>query len=294
MTNTMDLPIVVGVDGSRPSLRAVDWAADEAALRGAPLRLVHASVWERYEGGLLAPDPDEPSERVLIEDLVAVAERRAHHRQPGVRVTTDVLPEEPEYTLLRESRTALAVVLGSRGRSGMAEAMQGSVSVTVAGHAHCPVIVVRGGHEPEVPSGGWGRIVLGVGERRADSAAVRFALEEASVRRVPLDAVRARRHPAPATTARGARVVAAPAPAEQQAVELLEDALREAPAEVKVDRRVLEGHPCDVLTAVSRESDLLVVGARRRHGRFGLQLGRVAHGVLHHAACPVAVVPELS
>ncbi|MEU9383029.1 universal stress protein, partial [Streptomyces sp. NPDC048279] len=46
----MDLPLVVGVDGSESSLRAVDWAADEAALRGAPLRLVYASLWERYEG----------------------------------------------------------------------------------------------------------------------------------------------------------------------------------------------------------------------------------------------------
>lgn len=46
----MELPLVVGVDGSEPSMRAVDWAADEAALRGVPLRLVYASLWERYEG----------------------------------------------------------------------------------------------------------------------------------------------------------------------------------------------------------------------------------------------------
>ncbi|OLZ65291.1 universal stress protein, partial [Streptomyces sp. IMTB 2501] len=54
------------------------------------------------------------------------------------------------------------------------------------------------------------------------------------------------------------------------------------------------GRARDVLIAASYEADLLVVGARRRHGHFGLQLGRVAHGVLHHAACPVAVVPEHS
>jgi nucleotide-binding universal stress UspA family protein len=51
-----DLPIAVGVDGSEPSLRAVDWAADEAALRGAPLRLVYASLWERNEGAHLAEE----------------------------------------------------------------------------------------------------------------------------------------------------------------------------------------------------------------------------------------------
>ncbi|MYW20431.1 universal stress protein, partial [Streptomyces sp. SID2955] len=135
----MDLPIVVGVDGSQPSLRAADWAADEAALRGAPLRLVHASVWERYEGPVLDAGPDEPSERTLIEDIVSAAEHRARLRRPGVRITAEVLPEEPEYTLVRESRAALAVVLGSRGRSGVAEALRGSVSLAVAGRAHCPV-----------------------------------------------------------------------------------------------------------------------------------------------------------
>ncbi|MFF4685587.1 universal stress protein [Streptomyces sp. NPDC001307] len=47
-----------------------------------------------------------------------------------------------------------------------------------------------------------------------------------------------------------------------------------------------------MLSAVSAEADLLVVGARRCEGHHGLQLGRVAHAVLHHAACPVAVVPQ--
>ena len=70
--------------------------------------------------------------------------------------------------------------------------------------------------------------------------------------------------------------------------------MRAAPADLTVDRRTVEGHARDALLAVSCQADLLVVGARRRHGHFGLQLGLVAHGVLHHAACPVAVVPELS
>ncbi|MEU1447804.1 universal stress protein, partial [Streptomyces mirabilis] len=128
----MDLPIIVGIDGSEPSLRAVDWAADEAALRGAGLRLVYASLWERYEGACLAHDLGKPSEEVMAQDIVDPAERRAHRRQPGVKVTTDLLPEEPEYALVRESRTALAVVVGCRGRSGLTETLLGSVSVMVA------------------------------------------------------------------------------------------------------------------------------------------------------------------
>ncbi|MEV6294930.1 universal stress protein [Streptomyces sp. NPDC051896] len=288
----LDQPVVVGVDGSEPSLRAVDWAADEAALRGAPLRLVYASLWERYEGASMATDLGKPSEEVMAEDIVRTAERRARHRQPGVKVTIDVLPEEPEYGLVRESRSALAMVLGCRGRSGVTEALLGSVSVAVAGHAHCPVIVLRGSHDNQARTGAHGRIVLGVGEKPAGSAAARFAIEEALLRRVPLEAVRAWRRPLHEPPAHPL-IVGGPGHLEEtQAAELVEGALRDAPAELEVQRRTVKGYARDALIAVSREADLLVVGARRRQGHFGLQLGRVAHGVLHHAACPVVVVPE--
>ncbi|WP_369386529.1 universal stress protein [Streptomyces sp. CG1] len=288
----MELPIVVGVDGSEPSLRAGDWAADEAALRGAGLRLVYASLWERYEGGLLAHDVSKPSEETMAQDIVDTAERRARRRQPAVKVTTCLFPDAPEYALVRESQTALAVVVGCRGRSGVTEALLGSVSVMVAAHAHCPVIVLRGSHNNQAHPGAHGRIVLGVGEKPAGSAAVRFATEEALLRGVPLEAVRAWRRPAHATTGHPL-ITGEPAHLyEQQAAEALEEALRDIPEGLGVHRRTIEARARDALLAASRETDLLVVGARRRHGHFGLQLGRVAHGVLHHAMCPVAVVPE--
>ncbi len=207
-------------------------------------------------------------------------------------MTTDVLPEAPEDALVRESQTALAVVMGCRGRSGVAEALLGSVGVMVAGRACCPVIVLRGNHDNQVRSGARCRVVLGVGEKPTGSAAVRFATEEALLRAVPLEAVRAWRRPAHATTGHPL-IVGEPAHRYgQQAVKVLEEALRDAPADLQVQRRAVEARTRDALLAASREADLLVVGARRRQGHVGLQLGRVAHGVLHHAACPVAVVPE--
>ncbi|WP_432196201.1 universal stress protein [Streptomyces sp. bgisy027] len=284
--NAMDLPIVVGVDGSEPSLRAVDWAADEAVLRGLPLRLVHASLWERYEGDALAHDLGKPSEQVRAQDIVTTAARRAHRRRADVKVLTDTLPEEPEYALVRESRTATLLVTGTRGRGGMAEALLGSVSLTVAGHAHCPMVVVRGNHDNAVRPGG--RIVVGVGE----GAPVRFAFEEAGLRGASVEAVRAWRSPARETTD---HPLLAGEPArlhEQEAAQALEKALRGVPADTEVHRRVVEGHARTVLADASRDADLLIVGARRRPRHFGLQLGRVAHGVLHHSLCPVVVVPE--
>ncbi|MGV9936763.1 universal stress protein [Streptomyces olivaceoviridis] len=288
----MELPLVVGVDGSEPSLCAVDWAADEAVLRGLPLRLVYASLWERYEGTALADDLGKPSDQVMAEDIVETAARRVRTRQPDVKVTTDVLPEEPEYTLVRESRTAAAMVLGSRGRSSLAEAVLGSVSVTVAGHAHCPVIVLRGSHDNRSVLGRHGRVVVGVGEAPTDAAAMRFAVEEARRRGVPLEAVRAWRCPAQETTD---HPLLAGEPArlhEQKAAEVLEATLRDIPADVEVHRRTVEGHARQVLLGASADADLLVVGARRREGHDGLQLGRVAHAVLLQAVCPVAVVPQ--
>ncbi|WP_228472804.1 universal stress protein [Streptomyces cyaneochromogenes] len=288
----MDLPIVVGVDGSEPSLRAVDWAADEAVLRGTPLRLVYASLWERYEGAALAQDLGEQSEQVRAQDIVETAARRAHRRRTDLRISTEALPEEPEYALVRASRSAFLLVTGSRGRSGITEALLGSVSLTVAGHAHCPMVVVRGNHDNKVRPGAHGRVVVGVAESSTTPAAVRFASDEARRRGAVLDAVRAWRCPAHETTD---HPLLAGEPArmhEQQAVEVLEKALHDVPADIETRRRVLEGDTRHVLTDASHGADLLVIGAERHHRHFGLQLGRVAHGVLHHSACPVAIVPE--
>ncbi|WP_367325314.1 universal stress protein [Streptomyces sp. HUAS ZL42] len=284
----LELPLVVGVDGSETSLCAADWAADEAALRGVPLRVVYASLWERYEGKALAGDLGRPSEEVRADDIVEAAARRARGRQPDLKVSVDVLPEEPEYALVREGRHACALVVGTRGRGGLAEALLGSVSLTVAAHARCPVIVVRGGHDNRATSPVHRRVVVGVGQDARESAAVRFAYDEARRRGAPLEAVRAWRCPAYETTD---HPLLAGEPArlhEEQAARALEAALRDAPADVELRSRTAEGHARKVLADASHHADLLVVGNRGRDGH----LGRVAHAVLHHSACPVAVVPQ--
>ncbi|MFR0354623.1 universal stress protein [Streptomyces sediminimaris] len=288
----MEAPLVVGVDGSEPSLRAVDWAADEAVLRGVPLRVVYASLWERYEGGSLAADLGKPSEEVLAQDVVDHAARRALARHPDLRVSVTVLPEEPEYALVHEGHTASALVVGSRGRSGIAEFLLGSVGLSVAAHADCPVIVLRGSHDKQAVPGVHGRILLGVGEDVKDAPAVRFAVDEARRRGVALEAVRAWRCPAHETTDHPLMSGEPARMHEEQAAEALEAALEDVPEDVDVHRRTVEGHARRVLADLSHEADLLVVGARRPEGHFGLQLGRVAHAVLHHSACPVAVVPR--
>ncbi|MFD0318355.1 universal stress protein [Streptomyces flavalbus] len=291
---TTERPLVVGVDGSDGSLAAVDWAVDEAARHGVPLRLVYGSLWERYESlTLLGGGPKRPAERLVSEHVVAAAAERARRREPGVKLFTAVHAQDPAEALLGAADDAFALVTGHRGRGELKGLLLGSVSLAVAARAHCPVIVVRG--DRAALTGGHGRVLLGAGEPGTGDAAARFAVREAEVRGDTLDAVRAWRCPAHESAD---VAVLAEEPAryhEDRAITQLEELLRDplaAHPAVTVRRTTVEGQARRVLVRHSAAADLVVVGARRRQGHFGLQLGRVAHTLLHHAACPVAVVPQ--
>ncbi|ARP68632.1 universal stress protein [Streptomyces pluripotens] len=295
----MGLPLVVGVDGSESSLLAVDWAADEAILHGLPLRLVYASLWERYEGwppsagrSSLAAAEGSP-DRTTAGDIVAVAVERARRRAPDLAVESAALPDDPVHALLREGHNAAALVTGCRGRGDLQGLLLGSVCLAVAGRAAGPVIVVRG--DPDGVAGTRGRVVLGVGGPGTSGAATRFALREAEVRTCALDVVRTWRHPAHQPGERPLPSGNTGASYEEQASALVDGLLEEAMTDhpgVLVHRRVVEGPARTVLLQQSAAADLLVVGVARRRGWGGLQLGRVTHTMLHHARCPVAVVPD--
>ncbi|MFE0700640.1 universal stress protein [Streptomyces sp. NPDC058872] len=289
----MELPLVVGVDGSDASLAAVDWAVDEAVRHGLPLRIVHASLWERYEGVAPAWSTGRPSGRVLAENIAATAAERARRRAPDLAVTTDVRAEDASRALLDAGLEGTLLVVGSRGRGEFADLLLGSVGLLVAARSRCPAVVVRGDryalearHE---------RVLLGVGEHDVDAPAVRFAFREAAVRDAELDAVSAWRRPAHEPRAHPLLKGGGGVRSAERSSALLEEALAAAAAEhprVRLRRSTLEGPAHKVLTERSAAADLLVVGARRRDGVLGLELGRVAHRALHHASCPVAVVPR--
>ncbi|MFJ1811184.1 MULTISPECIES: universal stress protein [unclassified Streptomyces] len=143
----------------------------------------------------------------------------------------------------------------------------------------------------------------GVGGSADGTGSVRFAAREAEARGCALTAVRAWRNPAhqpgslvTESGAVGPRLAADAADAlGEGATAALDDALRGAAHEhpgLDVGRKAVEGPAHHVLLEASADADLIVVGALRRQGHFGLQLGRVAHALLHHSACPVAVVPR--
>jgi nucleotide-binding universal stress UspA family protein len=138
--------IVVGVDGSACAQSALEFAIEEAALRGALLRIV--CVWEIPSafaaGGVYTAEALEafPKE---AEATMQKALARAAELQPSVRCEPKVLEGQPAHVILEEAKEATLIVVGGRGRGEFASLLLGSVSQQVVHHAPCPVVVVRGG-----------------------------------------------------------------------------------------------------------------------------------------------------
>ena len=137
--------IVVGVDGSPSSRKALRWAAVEAADHHAELLVLNAwehtlmppagsvSVSERY-----VPD----SSQATTEELLQVIKEELGE-EPAVPVKAHVRQGRPAKVLIDESAVADLLVVGQRGHGGFAGLMLGSVSQHVAAYAKCPVTVVR-------------------------------------------------------------------------------------------------------------------------------------------------------
>ncbi|GAA4659293.1 universal stress protein [Amycolatopsis dongchuanensis] len=137
-------PVVVGVDGSPASARALEVAFDAASRRGVPLVAVHSWSDADYvtlpvQYGLIETAPTrEEQARVLAECLAGWQEK-----YPDVRVDRVVLKDRPRHCLLEWSGKAQLVVVGSRGRGGFQGILLGSTSQALLHHARCPVLVVR-------------------------------------------------------------------------------------------------------------------------------------------------------
>ncbi|MDQ0958104.1 nucleotide-binding universal stress UspA family protein [Streptomyces sp. B4I13] len=288
----VDKPLIVGVDGSGASLQALDWAVDEAAVRGVALRIVYASLWETYGGVQPSMWAGRPTLRAYADTIAASAAERAMRRTVAVKATADVLTEDAASALIRLSAEASAVVVGSRGRGELAGLLLGSVGLSVAAHAQSPVIVVRGA-EKNVQRA-FHRLLVGLDESEESQKPLEFALHEAELHGAPLTAVHAWRRPArevPGYPDHRGDDEAHRFAAEHFMDRLLYPAALEHPG-IDLRGQIMEGHGREALLDAASTVDLLVVGARRRKGHVGMQLGPVNHGVLHHSPCPVAVVPH--
>lgn len=140
--------IIVGVDGSQNSQRALEWAAKEAALRHAPLTVVavHQVAASQWTGTPITFPEDAAAEeqaRLASVDAAAKATSKLGDAQPA-SVTVRAVSGTAAQELINASRGADLLVVGARGGGAFVSLLLGSVSSKVVHHASCPVVVVPG------------------------------------------------------------------------------------------------------------------------------------------------------
>ncbi|GGM17822.1 stress-inducible protein [Streptomyces fumigatiscleroticus] len=295
-------PVVAGLDGSRESLAAAHWAAREALRRGLPLRLVHA--WEGLpDDDIAVPLPEMRVPQYHARRVLRGAVDQLNERYPQLYVAAEQVREQPGPALLHEAAGAELLVIGSQGLGAVGGLMAGSVALATVAHVERPVILVRAGDTAE-------------GEHLPDEAhmlslrtpfrevavavdaddgpcedVLEFAFRAAELRRAPLRAVHAwrvsLRRGVPGAEER-ARIRGE---TERALAALLEPWRQKYPT-VVVREQLPEGRPAHVLVGAAGGAGLLVVGRRRRCAVIGSHTGPVAHALIHHVSCPVALVPH--
>ncbi|MEV7069309.1 universal stress protein [Streptomyces sp. NPDC093990] len=296
--------VTVGLDGSRESRAAAEWAAREAGLLGLPLRLVH--VWE--------PVPDPVAQAPLLgaetqqhwtERVPREAAEGIRSRHPGLDVSTAQLSGRPADELLDAAKDAELLVLGSRGLSGIGGFMVGSVGLSVVAHAERPVVLVRADqqaadeHEKDpvgIPSAAtpFRPVVLGLDIESPDEELIAFAFAAAVRRGTSLRVVHGWNPPPYYAYGLAVDLELHAELARRETVALAEVMApwRKAFPDTEVAEESFYGTPAGHLVDASRTASLVVVGRRVRRAAFGARIGAVTHAVLHHSIAPVAVVPH--
>lgn len=281
--------VVVGVDGSANAATAAQWAAAEADRRGKPLRLLYAA--DTYRRALYASvDTVEQVRQRGREVLQDTADRLAE-QYPELQIAKELSQREPTVSLLSTAGNHGTIVVGNRGYGGFTALLLGSVGLRVSAGATVPVVVVRGA-DGRAETG----VVMAAVRDEDDLDCVRHAARSAELRKASLHLLSVwqvlRYVGSVATMLDGIDEIAKQ---HLHGVSTVSERIREDFPGLTVTTDVDEGTSvAGALVEASRHADLLVMGGRRPPDVFGPTLGRVTHAVLHHAQCPVELIPRES
>lgn len=289
--NIQEIPpgsIVVGVDGSEHSERALSWAADAAARQHRLLAIVHSR--DPLVPGYGASIGAWAVDWVAVEREATAAAKaalsddadRARQQHPELRIAEvyDVL--DARVGLIAASREAHLVVLGSRGRGPVASFLLGSVSVEVTREAACPVVVIGAPEEgsalgPDAP------VVAAVDETATSTRVLDFAFELADELDAPLRVV----HSVWSVVLGDEDVHARGRLSVAEAIA----GLAEKHPDVSVVVDILEGPRADVVIEATQGAAVVVVGHERANLAHRFVWGSIAAAIVEKASCAVVVVP---
>lgn len=281
--------VLVGVDGTHLDSRLLIAAVGEAARRGLPLHVRHCREEVDPAGlaGVGALDRAAFERLAGADELLASRVSMAAELDDSLTVTADQPVGRPENLLVSASAAASLVVIGTGRKSRLEELVLGTVALTVAAHARCPVLVVPQDVEPDRD----GDVVVGVDGSEDSAEALAVAVEEARLRGARLIVV---------TTWNvevvGGYVVTEPESEEWRQVEdrirrMQEHLLAPVATDgVRVDLRAIKGGIRSTLAEATRDAALVVVGNRGRGGFKSKALGSVTMDLMKRAHSPVLVV----
>ncbi|MFE2854591.1 universal stress protein [Streptomyces lavendulae] len=281
--------VTVGVDGSQPARVAALWAAKEAVRRDRPLHILYGGDTDGR--ALYLPAETIGRVRANGRELLDETAGAVSAEYPGLTVTTEFSRAGAVDSLHRAGGLHGTVVVGNRGLGGFQSLMLGSVGLGTAAIAMTPVIVVRGVDGTEET----GTVLVAVRDEH-DLLTARYAAEEAVLHKASLRLL----HVWNVLQSVGEVVsmldrVDEIASGHVEVLRAVTDVVRGEFPDLEVSADAEKSvSVAGVLVEASRHADLLVMGGRRVPGPLGLapNLGRAAHSLLHHAHCPVLLIPR--
>jgi nucleotide-binding universal stress UspA family protein len=287
--------LVVGVDGSAGSRAALAWALDEAARRDAEVEAVFAWTLPAVAYSSPAAVPVNPvtmeSEGTeLLEHALALVSAASQ-----VKTHTRVCDGHPSKVLreIADEPDVRLLVVGSRGHSGLAELVLGSVSHTLSHIAPIPLVIIPKQVADAPAPSPKNRIVVGVDGSPAAEPALQWAAREAVIRGATLEVVVAWSVSRAAFPTRFPISDSVEVGLQRSAREIADRAVAQVRVPgVAIEPRVVRGEASTVIVERAREADLLVVGRRGLNRAQEVLLGSVSHACAHHSPVTVAVIPH--
>jgi nucleotide-binding universal stress UspA family protein len=289
MSEMTTKPVIhVGVDGSWRDTGALEWALQESLLRHEPLQVVHVidehlravAVWE--------PDIVDDAAMELVNDVQKYLDESPGDLDHGA----ELIVGPPARTLTEAAADGRMLIVGRRGMGTFRRMLIGSTSEAVVAHLTVPVVIVPEYWKPADHSG---PVLAALDDSDSNAAVMEFAIAAAVERRLPVRIVHVWDLPAVYSwdAMNAAGVSDEWAENAQRHFEDVAGEWRLKYPEATIQLEVRRGHTVDGVVTAAEQSDaqLLVVGTHHHTRLATLLAGSVTRGVLHHAVCPLAVVP---
>ncbi|WEV42391.1 universal stress protein [Bifidobacterium sp. ESL0682] len=286
-----DKAVLVGVDGSQASYKATWWAANYAKHAGLMLQIVCAYSLPSYAAvsfdSTYTSMGDDNAAHIDAQEILSKAKAIADEQ--GVEAQTLIVTGDPSSVFVELSRNYNLIVIGNRGKGGLAERLLGTTSSSLPAYAYCPIIVV-----PYTDDEGKTmhlnntikRVAVGIDASQWGLKALQIASDLSDDRGAELDVIDA---------VPGLQGVSDEDGVYDSYMEDLESMLapvRQAHPDLKITKTIVPESAVSALTKASYDHDIVVVGSRGKGGFTGLLVGSTSQGLIQHAAGPVYVVPR--